>query len=97
MFTQSTCPKRLPRSGTICTSFTREGQKDLDQKFEEKIMSRILDEPALRRLKEKGAKLEHFKVDQTAVTVVEEKPLEEKMMKKKPRVTSNEKKGNDDL
>jgi len=68
---------RVPRSGTICTSFTREGQKDLDQKFEEKIMSRILDEPALRRLKEKGAKLEHFKVDQTAVTVVEEKPLEE--------------------
>ena len=77
MFTQSTCPKRVPRSGTICTSFTREGQKDLDQKFEEKIMSRILDEPALRRLKEKGAKLDHFKVDQTAVTVVEEKPLEE--------------------
>ena len=40
-------------------------------------MSRLMEEPALKRLKEKSASLEHFKVDQSAVTVVEEKPIEE--------------------
>ena len=41
-------------------------------------MSRLMEEPALKRMKEKSAVLEHFKVDQSAdVTVVEEKPIEE--------------------
>ena len=40
-------------------------------------MSRLMEEPALKRFKEKSASLEHFKVDPLAVTVVEEKPVEE--------------------
>jgi len=68
---------RLPRSSTFCTSGAREGQKDLDERLEGKILSRLMEEPALKRLKEKSASLEHFKVDQSAVTVVEEKPIEE--------------------
>ena len=40
-------------------------------------MSRLMEEPALKRLKEKSASLDHFKVDQSAVTLVEEKPIEE--------------------
>jgi hypothetical protein len=69
---------RLPRSPTFCTtSAARERQKDLDEKLEGKILSRLMEEPALKRLKEKGASLDHFKVDQSAVTLVEEKPIEE--------------------
>ena len=41
-------------------------------------MSRLMEEPAMKRLKEKTSVLDHFKVDQSAVvTVVEEKPIEE--------------------
>ena len=36
-----------------------------------------MEEPALKRFKEKSASLEHFKVDPLTVTVVEEKPVEE--------------------
>jgi len=68
---------REPRSSTFCTSGARGGQKDLDEKLEGKILSRLMEEPALKRLKEKSASLEHFKVDQSAVTVVEDKPIEE--------------------
>ena len=46
--------------------------------MEEKILTRLMEEPALKRLKEKTTSLDHFKVDQSAaVTVVEEKPIEE--------------------
>ena len=69
---------RAPRSSTFCTSCAIRGQKDLDEKVEGKILSRLMEEPALKRMKEKSAVLKHFKVDQSAdVTVVEEKPIEE--------------------
>jgi len=70
---------RAPRSSTFCTSCVqRRGQKELDEKFEGKILSRLMEEPAMKRLKEKTSVLDHFKVDQSAaVTVVEEKPIEE--------------------
>ena len=46
--------------------------------MEVKILSRLMEEPAMKRLKEKTSVLDHFKVDQSAaVTVVEEKPIEE--------------------
>ena len=68
---------RQPRSSTFCTTVQRQGQKDVDEKVAEKILSRLMEEPALKRFKEKSASLEHFKVDPLAVTVVEEKPVEE--------------------
>ena len=68
---------RWPRSSTFCTTVQREGQKDVDEKVAEKILSRLMEEPALKRFKEKSSSLEHFKVDPLAVTVVEEKPVEE--------------------
>ena len=42
-------------------------------------MIRLMEEPALKRLKEKTTSLEHFKVDQATnvMTVVKEKPIEE--------------------
>jgi len=75
---------RAQRSSSLCTSGAREGQKDLDEKVEGKILSRLMEEPALKTTLEEPAlkrfkeNLEHFKVNQSAaVTVVEEKPHEE--------------------
>ena len=70
---------RAPRSSTFCTSCAIRGQKDLDEKVEGKILSRLMEEPAVKRFKENSANLEHFKVvnQSAAVTVVEEKPHEE--------------------
>ena len=47
--------------------------------MEGKILSRLMEEPAVKRFKENSANLEHFKVvnQSAAVTVVEEKPHEE--------------------